>query len=219
MLAPVRFEIQPKSTALIIVDMQNDFLLSNSPACTPDGVSIIPNIRKLSDCCRSMGVHVIYIVHVLRRDGSDEGIMGVLANARGGRAERIILEGSRGAEIHADLKPRGREVVIKKLRFSAFQGTELETLLRSMGVDTVIITGVTTETCCETTARDAMHREFKVVFVSDATAAHDIGDVGFGIIPHEVVQKVTCSILGTKFGMVAKTDDVVKMMGASRRRR
>ena len=203
---------------MIIVDMQNDFLLSNSPACTPDGVGIIPNIRKLSDCCRSEGVPVIYVVHVLRRDGSDEGILGVLSRARGGRAERIILAGSAGAEIHADLKPMEGEIVIKKLRFSAFQGTELETLLRSMGVDTVVITGVTTETCCETTARDAMHREFRVVFVSDATAAHDLGDVGFGIIPHEIVQKVTCSVLGTKFGMVAKTDDVVGMLSAGSQR-
>jgi nicotinamidase-related amidase len=209
MMPRVQFEIQSKRTALIIVDMQNDFLLPGAQGHTPDGLNIIPNIRKLSDSCRSVGIPVIYVVHVLRRDGSDVGILGEIF---GEGVRSIVLEGSMGAEIHGDLKPQKEDIVIKKLRFSAFQGTELETLLRSKGVDTVMIAGVTTETCCETTARDAMHREFKVVFISDATAAHDFADVGFGFVPHEEVQKVTCTILGTKFGMVAKTEDVVKMI-------
>jgi ureidoacrylate peracid hydrolase len=209
MMPRVRFKIQPERTALLIVDMQNDFLLPGSPGHTPDGLKVIPNIRKLSDSCRSAGVPVVYVVHVLRRDGSD---VGILMEIFGKEARSIVPEGSKGAEIHGDLSPKRGDAVIKKLRFSAFQGTELETLLRSRGVDTVIVTGVTTETCCETTARDAMHREFKVVFVSDATAAHDFADIGFGPVPHEVVQKVTCTIIGTKFGMVAKTEDVVRMM-------
>jgi nicotinamidase-related amidase len=145
MLPRVQFRIQPKRTALLIVDMQNDFLLPGAQGFTPDGLKVIPNIRKLSDSCRSAGIPVVYIRHVLRRDGSDAGILGEIF---GGHARSIVLEGSTGAEIHRDLKPEKGDIVIKKLRFSAFQGTELETLLRSKGMDTVIIAGVTTETCC-----------------------------------------------------------------------
>ena len=207
-LSKVRFEIEPEKTALIIVDMQNSFLLPGSPGETPDGLKIIPNIRRLADACRSNKIPVIYIRHILRRDGSD---MGILRDIFGDlRKNDGIIEGSKGSEIHSDLAPKVGDILVKKLRFSGFQGTELEAILRSLGVDTVMITGVTTETCCETTARDAMHREFKMIFVSDATAAHDFPDIGFGPVSHEEVQKVTCTILGTKFGMVARTEELLE---------
>ena len=83
------------------------------------------------------------------------------------------MAGSPGVAIFPEIAPRDDEIVITKHRFSAFYGTDLEIILRGLGVTTVVITGVTTENCCHATARDAFFRDFQVAFLSDATATVD----------------------------------------------
>jgi hypothetical protein len=75
-----------------------------------------------------------------------------------------LVDGEPGIEIYPEIGPQGNDIVIKKHRYSGFYGTDLEIVLRGLGVDTVIVTGVTTENCCHATARDAMFRDYKVVF-------------------------------------------------------
>ena len=84
-------------------------------------------------------------------------------------------------DIYPELAPAPGEHVIKKHRYSGFFGTDLDIILREWGVDTVIISGTTTENCCHATARDAMFRNYRVVFLSDATATYDYPDRGFGL--------------------------------------
>ncbi len=81
------------------------------------------------------------------------------------------FQGTPGAEIYEPLKPTQDDIVVKKFRYSGFYGTQLENLLRALGRDTIAITGVTTNVCCDSTARDGAMRYFKVVFLSDCSAS------------------------------------------------
>ena len=106
-----------------------------------------------------------------------------------------LVDGTPGVDIYPDLAPRPGEHVIKKHRYSGFFGTDLDIILREWGVDTVIISGTTTENCCHATARDAMFRNYRVVFLSDATATYDYPDRGFGPMSNADVHHATLVIL------------------------
>ena len=106
-----------------------------------------------------------------------------------------LVDGTAGVEIFPDLAPRVGEHVIKKHRYSAFFGTDLDIILRGWGIETVIMSGTTTENCCHATARDAMFRNYRVVFLSDATATFDYPDSGFGSMPNADVHHATLVIL------------------------
>ena len=98
--------------------------------------------------------------------------------------------------------------MIKKHRYSGFFGTDLDIILREWGIDTVIISGTTTENCCHATARDAMFRNYRVVFLSDATATYDYPDRGFGPMPNGDVHHATLVILAASTAHVMSVADL-----------
>ena len=100
------------------------------------------------------------------------------------------------------------EHVIKKHRYSGFFGTDLDIILREWGVDTVIISGTTTENCCHATARDAMLRNYRVVFLSDATATYDYPDRGFGAMSNADVHHAMLVILADSTAHVMSVTDM-----------
>ena len=184
--------IDPRTTALIVVDMQNDFVAPGAPLESPAGRAMVPQLQRALACCREHGIPVIYTAHVHRAGGYDQGL---LAHAPSiGRGEALV-DGSPGGAIFPEIAPRDGEIVISKHRFSAFYGTDLEIILRGLGVTTVVITGVTTENCCHATARDAFFRDFQVVFLSDATATSDYPDLGYGSMSADEVHRATLVIL------------------------
>ncbi len=191
---PYRIErIEPSKTALIVVDMENDFIASGAPMETPAGRKMLPTLQRVISFCREVGIRVIYTTHAHRRDGCDMGLFGDLWPPIASRAG--LVDGEPGIDIYPDIAPRGNDIVIKKHRYSGFYGTDLEIVLRGLGADTVVITGVTTENCCHATARDALFRDYKVVFLSDATATFDYPDVGQGAMSADEVHRATLVIL------------------------
>jgi len=98
---------------------------------------------------------------------------------------------------------------VAKPRYSAFYGTDLEAILRSKGIDTLIISGTITGACCESTARDAFSRDYKVIFLSDGNASGNIPDLGFGPVSAEEVQRVTLTLMALNFAQVASIDQVI----------
>jgi ureidoacrylate peracid hydrolase len=153
---------------------------------------MVPLLAEALRICRSAGIKVIYTTHAHRRDGSDMGLFDMhppIAN------RSATVDGTWGVEIYPEVAPAAGEHVIKKHRYSGFFGTDLDIILRGWGVDTVIISGTTTENCCHATARDAMFRNYRVVFLSDATATYDYPDRGFGSMPNEQVHHATLVIL------------------------
>ncbi len=205
---PYRVErIEPLKTALIVVDMQNDFLEIPSLLNRAEQV-IVPNLRRAISFCRQNDIRLVYTAHVHRHDGSDLGLFAISSPKIASGA--ILAEGSPGAEIHPAIAPLSGDVIIKKHRYSAFYGTDLEIVLRGLGIDTVVIAGVTTENCCHATARDAFFRDYRVVFLSDATGAPDYLDVGQGGMSGDEVHQAALVVLSNSTADVVSTNEFLQ---------
>src|SRR3981189_3566687 len=198
--------IDPNKTAMIVVDMQNDFVASGAAMETPAAPEIVPKLAAALRICRDAGIKVIYTAHVHRRDGCDMGLFDDLHPPVANRT--ALVDGTPGADIYPDLAPLPGEHVIKKHRYSGFFGTDLDMILREWAIDTVIISGTTTENCCHATARDAMFRNYRVVFLSDATATYDYPDRGFGPLPNADAHHATLVILAASTAHVMSVKDM-----------
>jgi len=197
----VNFAIVPERTALINVDLQNCFV-EGYPLSTPDALAVMDRVNRLAVACRVAGIQVIHVSHVLRADGSNMGMLGEMVPLV---KTGIINKGAPSAALHKQLALDTKDILLDKPRFGAFHGTDLELILRTRSVDTVIISGVTTNVCCETTAREAMVRDFHVVFLSDATATFGMGGVSAAEL-----QKATLATVGFLSAEVLSVDELIQ---------
>ncbi len=156
--------LNPEKAALIVVDMQNFFLDPASPTFTPGGGPILPNVKSLINTFRDANRPVLFTRHVHHPDGIDAGIMGWWWDG-------MCIEGSPESEVHAEIAPLSHEKQILKHRYSAFYNTDLEVVLRGMKIEDLVIGGIMTNMCCESTARDAYYRDFRVFVPVDGTGA------------------------------------------------
>ncbi len=204
----VNYDLIPKRTALINVDMQNRFV-EGYPISAPDGLAVLERINTVAAACRKAGILVIHTSHVFRPDGSN---IGRLAEFDPPVKTGILNKGSQAAALHKSLAVGERDVLLDKARFGAFYGTDLELILRTHGIDTVIIAGIASNVCCDTTAREAAVRDFRVLFLSDGTATHGIE----GLSASEI-QRATCATLGLLFAQVLTADEVIaKIAGGAK---
>ncbi len=201
--------IHPTKTALIIVDMQNDFVAEGAPLRATMAAAVVPPLQRALTHARRTGMRVIFTAQAHRRDGCD---MGVFGNLWPPVAERVgLVDGEPGIDIYPELQPLPHEIVLKKRRYSAFYGTELDIILRSSGIETAIITGVTTENCCHATARDALFHNYGVVFLSDATGTFDYPDVGYGAMTVAEVHRASLIILALSTAHVMTVDEMMAL--------
>jgi biuret amidohydrolase len=199
-------QIDPAKTVMVVVDMQNDFVAKGAKLRSDAAAAMVPKLASTLNFCREKGIRVIYTAHVHRRDGSDMGLYDDLYSPIADRS--TLVDGTKGVEIFPGLAPAAGEHIIKKHRYSAFFGTDLDIILREWGITTVIVSGTTTENCCHATARDAMFNNYKVVFLSDATGSFDYPDVGYGAMSAEEVHKATLCILAFSTAHVMTVDDL-----------
>jgi nicotinamidase-related amidase len=181
-----------KKSCLLVVDMQNFFLNPQSPTFTPGGLAILPNISKLIQAFRKKKLPVIFTAHVHKSKELDGGILGWWW-------EGMVIENTKDAEIHSNSAPLPEEKIIHKHRYSAFYNTDLEIVLRCLKVTDLVITGVMTNLCCESTARDAYFRDYRVFFLLDAT----------GTI-NEELHLATLKNLAFGFAYVTPTEEVLQ---------
>ncbi|SPE32285.1 putative Isochorismatase hydrolase [Candidatus Sulfotelmatomonas gaucii] len=196
----VSFDLNPKHTALINVDMQNRFV-EGYPISAPDGLAVLERINTVAAACRKAGILVVHTSHVFRPDGAN---LGRLAEFDPPVKSGILNKGSEAAGLHKKLVVDERDVLLDKPRFGAFYGTDLELILRTREIDTVIISGIASNVCCDTTAREASVRDFRVLFLSDGTATHGIGDLSASELHH-----ATCATIGLLFAQVLTVDEVI----------
>lgn len=168
--------LDPSTTALLVIDMQNAFVDHEGFAYVPTAAGIVPNINRLAETMRKSGGWVIWIRASLSESGRSAWDMYIQNFTPPGGAEKVreqLMPGSPGHEFWSELDIREDDLIVDKDRFSALiQGaSNLEQELRSRGIDTVIVTGTLTNCCCESTARDAMMLDFRTFMVSDANAA------------------------------------------------
>jgi ureidoacrylate peracid hydrolase len=208
-----KFEIVPGKTAMLVIDVQNDFVV---PGAAYESVPIrdaVDHLNQLIALCRDHGIPVIFTAHHHRADGSDLGAVVHLHPLTASGA--ALKEGTQGVELYPKLDVQDQDYVVVKRRYSGFYATDLELLLRNLGVDTLIIAGVATNVCCESTARDAYFRDFKVIFLTDGCGTFDHPDVGWGAFSAEDVQGHTLTNIAMFFGDVASIEDVKQRVLAS----
>jgi ureidoacrylate peracid hydrolase len=171
--------IDPRRTAMLVVDMQNAFLADGAPFETPAARALVPKINRIAAALRRQGGAVIWIQHTAGHAGK-AGYWPLYF-------ENFVRSGKRGPAIDAlapdtlmhalysSLDVEQGDLILPKHRFSAFLRTphDLEALLIGRGVDTLIVTGTATNVCVESTVRDAMMRDFRVFMPHDGTAAQD----------------------------------------------
>ncbi|MBE9492119.1 MAG: cysteine hydrolase [Bacteroidetes bacterium] len=157
------FSIRKNEVALIIVDMQKYFLDRKAHAYIPSGPAIIKNINRLQHLCLENHIPVYLTKHINNK--ANAGLMNL-------RWDEIITEDHPFVDLHEAILIQGCKIM-KKTQYDAFYGTDLEKQLKTKGVNQVIITGVMTNLCCETTVRSAFIRGFEPVFPLDATAAYN----------------------------------------------
>jgi ureidoacrylate peracid hydrolase len=169
-------DLDPAKTALIVIDLQNAFMLpgvAHSLCLTAQ--EIVPNVNKLAQAVRDTGGAVVWI-QTAYTDETEKSWSVYYDSSRpeqNRKRKEALSPGSKGYELYETLDARPDDIYVEKKRFSAFiQGSSnLAEVLRSKGIDTVLITGTVTNVCCESTARDAMMCNFKTLMVSDANAA------------------------------------------------
>ena len=201
--------VDPSTSALLIVDVQNDFCHSGG-ILGKRGVdmgplqAILPHLQRLMEEARSIGIPVVNF-RVAQTEGSEWPAFLRLERYKCNTQfhdaetyERLCNEGTWGAEIHEAVVPKPGDVVITKNRYGGFTGTNLDLILRNLGVKTLIMTGIATNVCVESTAREGFMLDYNVVLVDDACGATSPEE-------HEG------TLLNTRiyFGRVATTDEVL----------
>ena len=150
--------------ALLVIDMQHDFVDRTAPVPCHGASSVVPKIKRLVEKAHATGIPVIYTKELHRANKVD------LGRELDGDCPLHCIEGTRGAEIVEDLNPREKDYVIGKRRYSCFLGTDLLILLKGLDVDILYLTGVATDVCVYLTAMDAHQLDYKVKIVEDCAA-------------------------------------------------
>ena len=201
--------LDPAKTALVVVDMQNAFMMKGvAHALCEQAIEIVPNINRLADAMRRTGGTVVWIQTAATPETLQSWSVNVEMNGPERTAERFasLAPGSKGYELWEDLDAKPDDAFVQKTRFSAFiQGSSnLEAVLRARGIDTVLITGTVTNVCCESTARDAMMRNFRTVMVTDGNAATS-----------DALHNASLIAFYLKFGDIMPTDMLIASLNAS----
>lgn len=206
----VYFDIAPGRTALLIVDMQRCFV-EDSPFAAPLGAEVGGRLNQLAAACRNAGIGVFWTRIALRPDGSNAGLLGSFIPPV---TPGLIDDDAPTAALHPAMDVRPEDIVVAKPRYGSFHGTDLEVTLRSRGIDTLILGGVNTNVCVDTTAREAAAREFRVLFLSDGTATMDLPGDGTGPAGAEELQRAACAVMAAAFAEVTTIARVLERIQA-----
>ena len=167
--------LDAKRTALLVIDMQNAFVAPGAPIEVPAACGIVAPINRLAAALRRRGVPVIWVMHENQQGGRDwAGFFDAfVAPGKRAQAAAALEAGSPLQALWPELEVKAEDFRVAKNRYSALIGnaSQLRSLLEKHGIDTLLIAGTKTNVCCESTARDAMMLDFKVVLLSDCTAA------------------------------------------------
>ena len=200
-------ELEPEKMALVAIDMQNCFCAPGGAVEVPASRAIVPNINRLARACRQYGIPVIWIKSLNYKDGADWRLFfnHFLSPEKKAHTAKETAEGDIGRELWKELEVAPDDFTVTKYRYSAMiaGSSNLERLLRSLGKDTVIITGTKTNVCCESTARDAMMLDFKVLFISDALATLS-----------DQEHQASLNVIAQQFGDVLTTEEFLKEIEA-----
>ena len=214
--------------AVLVVDMQNDFCAAGGMlhragidiSAVRDAIAPTANVL---DAARRAGMLVIYLKMGYLRDLSDLGppgspnrerhlnlfSVGSEVAAPDGRLSRVLIRDTWNTAVLDELKPQPGDVELYKSRYSGFFGTELDSLLRSRGISWLIVTGVSTSVCVESTIRDAMFRDYSCILLSDCSAEPLGSDL------HRTNHEASLLVIQALLGWVSDSREILRALGAS----
>jgi ureidoacrylate peracid hydrolase len=200
--------LEARKTALVVVDMQVYFLADGMPACVPKARTIVPNINRLAAAMRKAGGVVIWVQTAARTDPQDwANRQEAMSVASWAKRQALLAPSGDGFALYSTCEVWPEDKLVLKYRYSAFipYPSALDDLLRQQGIDTLLITGTATSTCCESTARDAAMWGYRTIMVSDGNADET-----------DALHNHTLGKFLVTFGDVQSTDEVcAKLRGAS----
>jgi ureidoacrylate peracid hydrolase len=199
-LKTLKDRCDPRYAALIVVDVQNDFVSPEGSAGKRGddvgaAIAMIPNLTRLIEEGRRVGLTIIYI-RTTHSDWTDTPSWIYRTSQKSGLS--TCREGSWGAEFYDGISPLPSERVVLKHRYSAFINTDLNTVLRARGMQSVLVCGVATNVCVETTARDGYMYDYYVTMIDDCSAAYDAK-----------LHMGTLENIRRHFGLVASSNEII----------
>lgn len=195
------FSVHLRSTALLVVDMQNGFVAEGATYETPGARAIIPRLEHLLRFARERAMPIVWT----QSDHSAPYSGVLLAKFPTIREDKYLWKGTTSFELYPRMpQPLEGESRVVKHKYDAFFETDLDAILRNQRVDTVIITGTATNVCCESTARSAFFHDYRVVFLSDCTASFD-----------EAMHQASLKTIDMFFGRVMTTDELLGELTAA----
>jgi ureidoacrylate peracid hydrolase len=197
--------LDPRKTALVVIDMQNHFMAPGFMAETPTAREVVPNVNRLAQALRDMGGHVAWIQNVTTGTRESWSTYHEFLQMPDRAAKRYasMEDGAEGHKLWPGLDVRAEDMRMNKRRYSAFlQGSsDIERHLHARGIDTVLVVGVATQVCCESTARDACMLNFKTLMISDACATES-----------DELHNASLNAFYQNFGDVQSVDEVIASM-------
>lgn len=187
--APVA--LQAGSTALLIIDFQNEYFTGKMPI--PDGMTALANARRLIAFADRHNMPVFHVQHVTPA-GSP-----------------IFATDGHTVAIHPAIQPEAHHTVLQKSSVSVFPTTDIDTRLKSAGVKTLVIAGLMTHACVAGAARDAVPAGYEVIVAADASATRDIDAPGGGLIDHNVLHRTALTTIADTFGDVLTTNAILEL--------
>jgi ureidoacrylate peracid hydrolase len=206
-LSTIAEKVSPDRVALVVVDMSNDFVDPAGKTAVRSGRpieharAIIPGLELLVEGARQARVPIYFIAHTTLPDGGSDSGPWIDARSRATFSVLdVCIDGSWGQEIIAELAPRPDERVVKKYRYSAFVGTNLDLLLRAEQRSSVVCVGVSTNVCIEATARDAFSHDYYVVIPADGVASWDAS-----------LHEATLASAGHRYAAISSIDEILEV--------
>lgn len=200
--------IDGSRAALVVIDMQNAFLLPGMPSEVVGAIDIIPQINRLAQGFREVAGLVVWVMMTINQEieSWNTWLDHFMNPERKTTMIRELSPGSKGHELHHSLLVETQDVVMQKTRYSAFiqNSSHLDALLRARGIDTVAIVGTLTNVCCEASARDAMMLNYRTLFLSDATATNS-----------DAEHNSSLATIMQYFGEVISTKDLLRRLDAA----
>ena len=188
-----------KTTALVVIDMENAFIDPTSPLCIKNALATVPACGKVIEKARERKIPVFFVNRIYRKNGSDVEFTRYQSWQDG---DRYLAPGSTGPlsiDVPEEFKPKARDYTIIKPRFSAFFLTELDLILRRLGVRTVILTGTTTPNCIRTSCYDGLSLDYNILIIEDCCSSNT-----------EEIQRVNMEDMARVGAVITSAEDFLK---------
>lgn len=186
--------VRTKRTAVMIIDVQNDFCSPEFPAYQ----AMLPKLQRFVAEARRNSVPLVF-TQAVHSEKTDSPVWFSRYRTRPHR-QQVCRLGTPGADFHPMVQPAPEDVVVQKHRYNAFIGTDLELILRAQGIEALLFTGIATNVCVENAAREAFQRDFWTIMVDDCMAAHS-----------EEAHQMTLTNTERGFGIVTTSDQVIQI--------